>query len=342
VLAAWREALSPDADLLIYGCSVAAGSDGIGFVHALSELTGADVAASDDATGSAAAGGDWALEVTSGAIEHASGAVDGFSGLLLPTSITDSTPGTRTVAEDGTLTVAGKLGIPAPVELFPKKEYKKQILPLAAPSIPIFGFAVAGVNVGVFLNIDGSLDFIASFGPGQLTEASVGITWSPDDEDATELDGKATFVIPAYAGLKLTVDAGLGVGAAVISAIGGLSVWGELGVKASAGLGVDLKWKPGLGIKLNGEAKADAEAVLKLGAGGFIKVVAKIIDTIYEERFPAGEFTLGSGLKIGVTLPVSYEPDKSFELDFSKIDIRTPEISAGDLVDKIKDQLPSP
>ncbi|MFO1357376.1 DUF4157 domain-containing protein [Plasticicumulans sp.] len=247
-----------------------------------------------------------------------------------------------TLAEDGSLTVAGKLGIPAPVELFPKKEYKKQILPLAAPSIPIFGFAVAGVNVGVFLNIDGSLDFIASFGPGQLTEASVGITWSPDDEDATELDGKATFVIPAYAGLKLTVDAGLGVGAAVISAIGGLSVWGELGVKASAGLGVDLKWKPGLGIKLNGEAKADAEAVLKLGAGGFIKVVAKIIGTIYEERFPAGEFTLGSGLKIGVTLPVSYEPDKSFELDFSKIDIRTPEISAGDLVDKIKDQLPSP
>lgn len=247
-----------------------------------------------------------------------------------------------TLGEDGSLTVAGKLGIPAPVELFPKKEYKKQILPLAAPSIPIFGFAVAGVNVGVFLNIDGSLDFIASFGPGQLTEASVGITWSPDDEDATELDGKATFVIPAYAGLKLTVDAGLGVGAAVISAIGGLSVWGELGVQASAGLGVDLKWKPGLGIKLNGEAKADAEAVLKLGAGGFIKVVAKIIGTIYEERFPAGEFTLGSGLKIGVTLPVSYEPDKSFELDFSKIDIRTPEISAGDLVDKIKDQLPSP
>lgn len=247
-----------------------------------------------------------------------------------------------TLGEDGTLTVAGKLGIPAPVELFPKKEYKKQILPLAAPAIPIFGFAVAGVNVGVFLNIDGSLDFIASFGPGQLTEASVGITWSPDDEDATELDGKATFVIPAYAGLKLTVDAGLGVGAAVISAIGGLSVWGELGVQASAGLGVDLKWKPGLGIKLNGEARADAEAVLKLGAGGFIKVVAKIIGTIYEERFPAGEFTLGSGLKIGVTLPVSYEPDKSFELDFSKIDIRTPEISAGDLVDKIKEQLPSP
>lgn len=247
-----------------------------------------------------------------------------------------------TLAEDGTLTVAGKLGIPAPVELFPKKEYKKQILPLAAPAIPIFGFAVAGVNVGVFLNIDGSLDFIASFGPGQLTEASVGITWSPDDEDATELDGKATFVIPAYAGLKLTVDAGLGVGAAVISAIGGLSVWGELGVQASAGLGVDLKWKPGQGIKLNGEAKADAEAVLKLGAGGFIKVVAKIIGTIYEERFPAGEFTLGSGLKIGVTLPVSYDPDKSFELDFSKIEIRTPEISAGDLVDKIKEQLPSP
>lgn len=247
-----------------------------------------------------------------------------------------------TLAEDGTLTAAGKLGIPAPVELFPKKEYKKQILPLAVPAIPIFGFAVAGVNVGVFLNIDGSLDFIANFGPGQLTKAEVGITWSPDDEDATELSGGATFEIPAYAGLKLTVDAGLGVGAAVISAIGGLRVWGEMGVQAKAGLGVDIRWKPSQGMALDGEAKAEAEAVLKLGAGGFIKVVAKIIGTIYEEEFPAGEFTLGSGLKIGVRLPVHYEPGKDFALDFSKIEITKPDISVDDLMAKVKNRLPSP
>ena len=72
-IAAWSEALSADADLLIYGCYVGAGSDGERLVRDLALLTGADVAASDDPTGSAARGGDWVLEQRSGAIEVCEG-----------------------------------------------------------------------------------------------------------------------------------------------------------------------------------------------------------------------------------------------------------------------------
>ncbi|MBL8382472.1 MAG: DUF2341 domain-containing protein, partial [Burkholderiales bacterium] len=68
---AWGEALSDDADLLIYGCNVAASADGRSLMDALARLTGADVAASDDPTGSAAQGGDWDLEFAAGAIEAA-------------------------------------------------------------------------------------------------------------------------------------------------------------------------------------------------------------------------------------------------------------------------------
>ena len=42
---------------------------GQAFIGRLAELTGADVAASRDATGSAALGGNWNLEATTGAIE---------------------------------------------------------------------------------------------------------------------------------------------------------------------------------------------------------------------------------------------------------------------------------
>ncbi|MDB5862777.1 MAG: hypothetical protein JWO70_583, partial [Betaproteobacteria bacterium] len=68
-LAGWADALTADADILIYGCDVAAGPGGRAFVDALSGLTGADVAASDDLTGSAARGGDWTLEYRTGHIE---------------------------------------------------------------------------------------------------------------------------------------------------------------------------------------------------------------------------------------------------------------------------------
>jgi Domain of unknown function (DUF4347)/FG-GAP-like repeat len=68
-LVGWRSALTEDADILLYGCEVGQGSAGLAFVQRLAEVTGADVAASDDLTGNAALGGDWILEVNIGEIE---------------------------------------------------------------------------------------------------------------------------------------------------------------------------------------------------------------------------------------------------------------------------------
>ena len=68
-IANWSEALTADADLLLYGCDLAATSEGQSLVNALAQLTGADVAASDDLTGNTEQGGDWELEYTVGEVE---------------------------------------------------------------------------------------------------------------------------------------------------------------------------------------------------------------------------------------------------------------------------------
>ncbi len=71
VLSQISSALSHTGDLLLYGCNVAAGSDGQLLVDTLARITQADVAASSDLTGAAALGGDWVLEYQTGAIESA-------------------------------------------------------------------------------------------------------------------------------------------------------------------------------------------------------------------------------------------------------------------------------
>ena len=70
-LQTWRQALTVDADILLYGCNVAAGEQGRTFVHRLAQLTGADVAASTNLTGDAEQSGDWTLEFQTGTIEAA-------------------------------------------------------------------------------------------------------------------------------------------------------------------------------------------------------------------------------------------------------------------------------
>jgi Ca2+-binding RTX toxin-like protein len=52
------------ANLLLYGCNVAAGDAGAEFITKLHVLTGAEIAASQTLTGNATQGGNWELEVT--------------------------------------------------------------------------------------------------------------------------------------------------------------------------------------------------------------------------------------------------------------------------------------
>ncbi|GKS68322.1 hypothetical protein W03_03260 [Nitrosomonas sp. PY1] len=68
-MAVIKQALSEQADILIYGCDFAEGQIGQETTILLEQLTGADVAASNNETGHTDLGGDWNLEVQTGAIE---------------------------------------------------------------------------------------------------------------------------------------------------------------------------------------------------------------------------------------------------------------------------------
>jgi len=65
----WSDALTPDADLLIYACNLVGDEAGQELIGSIAKFTGADVSASNDLTGAQALGGDWTLEVATGDIQ---------------------------------------------------------------------------------------------------------------------------------------------------------------------------------------------------------------------------------------------------------------------------------
>ncbi len=78
-------ALSDDADVVLYGCSVADGSEGRAFVESLELALGARVAAASDPVGAAELGGTWDVNVAGGApieIGFTAAARAAFPGLL--------------------------------------------------------------------------------------------------------------------------------------------------------------------------------------------------------------------------------------------------------------------
>lgn len=64
-------AMQAGGEILLYGCDVGTGSSGESFIHGLADATGAVVAASTDSTGDVAHGGNWDLEIATGALTSA-------------------------------------------------------------------------------------------------------------------------------------------------------------------------------------------------------------------------------------------------------------------------------
>ncbi|MDF0553527.1 DUF4347 domain-containing protein [Kamptonema sp. UHCC 0994] len=102
----WKNALTTKADILLYGCNVAAQIEGKNFISRLNQLTGADIAASKSLTGSAALGGDWDLEVKIGSIEtplaFSQDAIAAYTSVLTTINVNSTAD---TIAVDGTITL---------------------------------------------------------------------------------------------------------------------------------------------------------------------------------------------------------------------------------------------
>ena len=81
-------AITSEGDILIYGCNLAGSEDGRDLLETFSDLTGADVAGSNDLTGHASRGGDWDLEYATGSIAAAfpfsQSVVENWRGVLAP------------------------------------------------------------------------------------------------------------------------------------------------------------------------------------------------------------------------------------------------------------------
>ena len=96
-IGAWQHSLSADADLLFYGCDLAATADGRELMNQIGAECDCDVAASDDLTGHTSLGGDWDLEYQAGAIEtgvaFSSGLQDSWKGVLGTTTFQEGVSG---------------------------------------------------------------------------------------------------------------------------------------------------------------------------------------------------------------------------------------------------------
>ena len=242
---------------------------------------------------------------------------------------------------EGEVEVTGRIGLPSTLEVFPAKRYDRNIFRVNL-DIPIVGVSVAGQRIGIFATIGGGLDLTAGFGPGQLRDLHLEVTYNPDHEEDTLVQGGAEFIVPADAGLRLFVTGALGAGIPVVSASAGLEIGGQLGIEGAARAAVQVAWTPTTGLDLTAEAEIYAEPVFKFDITGFVKVEADLLFTeieLYSKRWRLAQFEYGSGLRLGAKFPIHYIEGQPFDVSMDDIEFQVPDIDPMQLLSGLIDQL---
>jgi hypothetical protein len=251
-----------------------------------------------------------------------------------------ATAGVRITAE-AEVEVTGRIGLPSALQLFPARRYDRNIFTINL-DIPIVGVSVLRQRIGIFATIGGGLDLTAGFGPGQLRDLHLSVTYNPDHEEDTRVEGGAEFFVPADAGLRLFVRGALGAGIPIVSASAGLEIGGQLGIEGAVRAGVQVSWTPAQGIDLQADAEIYAEPKFRFDITGFVLVEADLLlrtIELYSKRWRLAEFEYGSGLRLGARFPIHYREGQPFNISMDDIEFQVPRIEPMPLLRGLIDRI---
>eukprot|EP01030_Chromulinospumella_sphaerica_P013681 gene13681-13462_t len=227
-------ALGPDGDLLLFGCDVGAGEAGAQFIQSLAQMTGADVAASNDSTAGAVRGGDWDLEVTTGQIEATAAldvqALEGYDFSLHTASVSTQAQLAAAIAMGATDGLADIITLTSNITFGSASDtLVLNITDGQTTSIVGGGFTVNGNSLGRVINVLG----------GTVAISDLTVT------------GGLLFGNGGVSGNNLATWGGAGLGAAIYNAgtltLTGVTVTGNAATGGGGGGGVSSVYRGGGG-----------------------------------------------------------------------------------------------
>jgi hypothetical protein len=236
--------------------------------------------------------------------------------------------------EDQSVRLRGALEFPRPIPLFAAISNRYEFFNRSI-DIPILGVSVGPVSVGLIARITGAFGADYSIGPGEIRSLRIAAAFNPLDEHPDlDLQMSGRLVIPASAGLYLSVRGALGASIGIASVTGGITATGRVGLSGGLEAGVDVRYQHNRFV-LDAFAEISATPVLSLsfdadvtaeaGAWGFSIRRSKV--------WHLASFQYGSGLRFGLRAPIHYASNEAFHApSLNDIQWITPTVNVSDVV----------
>jgi hypothetical protein len=241
--------------------------------------------------------------------------------------------------------VVGRLEIPKPVEIFPRKAINKSLFKAPTIQIPIFAIPLGTRSIGLVATINGGLDFDAGIGTGLLTDVFAEIKYNPSRPDETTFKAGAQVSIPADAGITLHADLGIGVSAAIASITGGIEIRGRLGLGGEARAKAEVNWSPKAGFSLDALGEIEVHPQFTFDVNALIRGSLDLYVTSYDKEFrkKLTSFSFGPAMQAKVSMPIHYKEGEPFNISKDQIQVTYPPIdipeTARGLGNKVKEAI---
>ncbi|MCE2898308.1 MAG: DNA/RNA non-specific endonuclease [Betaproteobacteria bacterium] len=253
--------------------------------------------------------------------------------------------GTARVIVDpkGFVTIIGKITPQREFELFPQKDYVRQLFKVeirASYGIPVVG------NIFIFANV--GMDAFAKVGPAKFYKIIVQGTYSTDPAKCQDFSIQGTLNISAAAGARLRGEGGAGLEVLGHDIKAGAGVNGIAGIKGYAEatpiIGYREKAAPGEDKKgewfIRGDMEIVAQPFLGLSGDLFVEVDAPWWSPVPDKKWtwPLGgkEWPLGSPLGIGASIDYVFGSGQWPKLDLKPVEFDSSKFMTDLYSDKAK------
>jgi hypothetical protein len=244
------------------------------------------------------------------------------------------------IQKDGKTKISGGLRIPEQVEVFPRQQLDRPIIPEKRLQFPIPGLAIpiGTTSVGLVAEVTFGVKATGYIGPAVIKNAQLKATIDPSKEDwGFEITGGGLLDIPMFGGIAVTVTGGLGLSLGIAVAKGYIGLTGTLGLEGGLSAKIAVTYQAGqFSIDALAEARLNPSLTFNVSAG--VEVYVNLFFTemkVYEKPWPLADVKWGSDLALIARMPMKYVMGQPFTPSLSDLEVIVPEIDAKKAVEDI-------